>query len=1076
MPRSLWRQLDSPLPPESRTLGAAFEVWHAMLRAERALRLSSPAESATLRRAAKALRSQLERRIQPPEPASDEALIRYVRLVASDEIYGTLNPLSTAAVLRAEIFPERADHTPSYLAGHILFSELAIARRRAAHNVSGAPGRSPRLAVISQAVHSVMLYVEHLRKRSRVFEKIAHTLLDVARVHRAAQELRGVQAEETAKAISSHLRFATARLITYCEECDLLLLATRPFFEAWSKELEAGLVKRPIDRKDKDHKEDQEDDSRFATMPDLAATIARALASLQVDEGAVERVQTHQRDTFHMSVMFSRSLYQQIRSVREALRAVAGSQSYEELLGHIRDLDSSLDKLEDTHRADRKKGTFPSVRDTARFQFAKMLVGLFCEPERVNGQRVWFEPGTGAYHPERERRLRTLEATYLNKRPTPQDRPTPAERGSLEERTYGALLEIGESAIGQGVLQSWMIYEEAYECPPPREFGREPDGEWRKLPANELPKYKSAWLSLRHRSFLEVESLTKEFLAIRKGLTASPDERVSLGLLSSIARVFSAAAVGEEEVAADVERRLREETVWCRQRGHQLLSMEGHVPGADSDPHELAAALWIADRLSQPYPLEFELNALRVLQHLQRADGSFPPGAPLYENRDFLFFLPSASTIATLARFVTGGTVAPNAPVMRQRIERWEPLLRRGAEFLLASLVGRTSSDPNDDPVRRWVGWHTDRYPEVDRIDFLATTEACTALCRVDDALKWLCNLSAGDNWVSWPEKAWESSVPIDCECRAQQLVKATELIRRQRRNHELYTVKTEHALRTEGSCSFVLYGPPGTGKTFFQEVIAGELGWPVVTITPVDFLEEGEHMVARRAKEVFRRLGYFSNVCVVFDEFDELVAERREFRSFPLLTAAMLPLLASLRKHAINSGCIVCFTTNHIENIDQAARRVGRVDESILMMYPDYPARILMGLLGLADRLKGTPLDDEVAVNGAFEGLGRQIELVRRAAERTAVCTYADARRYMHAVLASDADGFQSPQPSIDHTYYKSVSDEKRGVSPEVMRSLKTLVRSVGPDFDVGRTAAEKAEWLSLRVKVLQSPEPEAC
>src|SRR5207249_5929677 len=84
------------------------------------------------------------------------------------------NALSAASVLRSEVFPDRPPSTPSYLAGHILVSELKVARNQArTHGITGTRERSPRLAVISQGVHSLMLYVEHLRKRALLFQNLA---------------------------------------------------------------------------------------------------------------------------------------------------------------------------------------------------------------------------------------------------------------------------------------------------------------------------------------------------------------------------------------------------------------------------------------------------------------------------------------------------------------------------------------------------------------------------------------------------------------------------------------------------------------------------------------------------------------------------------------------------------------------------------------------------------------------------------------------------------------------------------------------------------------------------------------
>ena len=51
-------------------------------------------------------------------------------------------------------------------------------------------------------------------------------------------------------------------------------------------------------------------------------------------------------------------------------------------------------------------------------------------------------------------------------------------------------------------------------------------------------------------------------------------------------------------------------------------------------------------------------------------------------------------------------------------------------------------------------GWHSDRNPERERIDCFTTTEAITALCRLDDALRWVINLETMNEFrTSWPTR-----------------------------------------------------------------------------------------------------------------------------------------------------------------------------------------------------------------------------------------------------------------------------------------------------------------------------------
>ena len=74
---------------------------------------------------------------------------------------------------------------------------------------------------------------------------------------------------------------------------------------------------------------------------------------------------------------------------------------------------------------------------------------------------------------------------------------------------------------------------------------------------------------------------------------------------------------------------------------------------------------------------------------------------------------------------------------------------------------------------------------------------------------------------------------------------------------------------------SGLLFGPPGTGKTTLVERLAESLGWPLVKLSPYDFLRDGQEGLARSAREVFRWLYELEDCVVLFDEMEELVRAR---------------------------------------------------------------------------------------------------------------------------------------------------------------------------------------------------------
>jgi len=1015
IPLNIWRRLDRPFGREVQTLGLAFDVWHAMLRADRTLRLPESQMAERLREAARRVHDRL---VTSTDVAPLERPEAYGRRVASDEIFGTFNAVSAAAVLRAEVYPERFQATPSYLAGHVLVAELSIAREVAnTHKLRGIGERFPRLAVVSQGVHSLMLYVEHLEKRATLFTNIQEEILAVERLTKVVEDCAPGTAPEVAQLWNGHLRIAMARLASLCNDCGSLLLATKTFFEKW-----------------RDCLEERAHSAEPVTLAHLSRTLTDALARAR-DDGFARHVSDRgdrQRAAFERTVTFCHGFAGQYEAVHGALAAVLTISPGENclaLIRHLLALKRGLEALEQTSLGGTAAGEYPSIRDAARFQFARMLVTQFSDD---SGELCSLRDLT---RPETRNRLRQnlrmLNVTYhleVDEAAKAGDDDDPARYACKLVRA------LGDSALGQNVLQWWQNHAKCYASPPLEVF---------KGPTKDFPNPRDNWILLRHRSF-------EAIAALREALYGTPS-------LSTLADALATAAAEERRIGAAIRLLVRKLTDWCWLQGQQLLAAGRAGPSQAADAHELAAALWVADRIGEPWDETLEAEAAGVIRKLQWPDGSFGPSAPLYQNRGFTFYLPSASAIAVMARFATGGTRAPRTPHLQRRLHRWAPVLVRGAQFLSESMVGYDPLAPDVEAKRDLAGWHSDRHPETERIDCLTTTEAVTALCRLDDALKWLLNLEAVSEFqVEWPDPKWSSALATDTEkAEAQLLLTVARLRGWHRANSELYTVSPQLDSRYADyqdaveHHAFVLFGPPGTGKTYFQKILAGELGWPLVTLTIGDFLRDGEDKVGRRAVEVFQRLSFLSNVCIVFDEFDEMIPARgergeRSWPSPPLLTAAMLPLLATLRTEAKRNSCLVTFTTNYIENIDQAAIRGGRVDETILLMYPDYCSRLLLGLIAQAES-KTAPCAWKRLVDAAVN---------------SALCTQPDVVNYMGRVRdRGGAKDLKLPQTAIDWNYYGDL----REVNQPLRDRLEELWRSIGTPKVRKRWLGNHPGWTHL-------------
>lgn len=137
-----------------------------------------------------------------------------------------------------------------------------------------------------------------------------------------------------------------------------------------------------------------------------------------------------------------------------------------------------------------------------------------------------------------------------------------------------------------------------------------------------------------------------------------------------------------------------------------------------------------------------------------------------------------------------------------------------------------------------------------------------------------------------------------------------------------------------------VLYGPPGTGKSWFAKALARELGLPMVSLSPADFLRGIVGETEARVRQVARIIESMAPVVVFIDEIDQLALRRDSVMITDSgvsrrMTNMILEWLGSEDRKSFVVGA-----TNHIESIDPAFLRPGRIDEVIPVFYPDLEAR----------------------------------------------------------------------------------------------------------------------------------------
>jgi hypothetical protein len=161
---------------------------------------------------------------------------------------------------------------------------------------------------------------------------------------------------------------------------------------------------------------------------------------------------------------------------------------------------------------------------------------------------------------------------------------------------------------------------------------------------------------------------------------------------------------------------------------------------------------------------------------------------------------------------------------------------------------------------------------------------------------------------------------------------------------------------------SALLFGPPGTSKSRLAKSIAEYLGWPLVVLTPSEFLGKGVEQVHAEVNERFRDLMDLRAAVVFFDEMDAL-AQTREGDDLEgsgtstdssqppqdlagsgrsggldvtrqLLTTSMLPKLSGLWDQ---KRVIFLMATNHKQNLDPAITRPNRFDLLLCVAPPPW-------------------------------------------------------------------------------------------------------------------------------------------
>lgn len=129
----------------------------------------------------------------------------------------------------------------------------------------------------------------------------------------------------------------------------------------------------------------------------------------------------------------------------------------------------------------------------------------------------------------------------------------------------------------------------------------------------------------------------------------------------------------------------------------------------------------------------------------------------------------------------------------------------------------------------------------------------------------------------------------------------------------------------------FIISGEPGTGKTLFVKHIAKKTKLPLLVVQTSLLVENSD-----KIKEVFDMARGSAPCILFFDEIDSLLINPISFGKVDTQKQSILNCMLSEIDGVNNlSGVIVLGTTNHDDKIAEAAKRSGRLSETIEIELP---------------------------------------------------------------------------------------------------------------------------------------------
>lgn len=479
------------------------------------------------------------------------------------------------------------------------------------------------------------------------------------------------------------------------------------------------------------------------------------------------------------------------------------------------------------------------------------------------------------------------------------------------------------------------------------------------------------------------------------------------------------------------------------------------------DPNELAHAVRVVCRSQSKTQFAIVVTALRQVCAVQREDGTWPCQQPFHWTEGGTAF-PTLSAETALAVVLSVNEIVRNPAefgasreevatglqsvyTALERFFRWLSGNIQSVPVPLA-LINKQPSASREKPEPPLYGWCSDRVYEPGTIHSWVTATSIEFLINYRQLLQELINGHLRSEFLSHHPAELTQHLSD---------VSLTDLGKKDGppvANRLITLVQGHKALElAEGpwlpekpdrpSLSFysaILYGPPGSSKTFMAKAIAGSLQWPLVSLSPADFLARGEQHVEAQAAAIFTALRTGSRLVYFFDEIDELIRDRTQLEKdersvFTFLTPSFLTKLQDLHDAAKQHEFIFILGTNYLDHIDSAAKRAGRIDEQFPVIYMDRLSRAHAIVDRLASK-KELGLESKISVM-TYEDEGKRDNLLEAAIEFTGFLSYPN----MNSVIADfvkvveNLDNAEIKKEFVGHLREISARSPQARFKPEI-------------------------------------------